>query len=52
MSVRCVAVRCNNTGDPKKGVSMHKSHFSVTEFMSHEVTYEPVNFVISGTGGN
>ena len=45
--VRCVAVRCNNTSDPKKGIHMDKSSFLVPAFMSHGVTYEVVNFVMS-----
>ena len=28
MVKRCVAARCNNTADPKKGISMHKIHFA------------------------
>ena len=27
MPERCVAARCNNVGDPKKGISMHKIPF-------------------------
>ena len=52
LPVRCIAIRCNNTGD-RTCINMiqtcMKSHFSVLS-LSYDVKCEPVNFGISGTG--
>ena len=52
LPVRCIAIRCNNTGD-RTCINMIqtciKSHFSVLS-LSYDVKCEPVNFGISGTG--
>jgi len=53
LPLRCIAVRCNNNGDPTCINVIQiciKSHFSVLSFMSYDVRYEPVNFVVSGAG--
>ena len=50
LPLRCMAVRCNNTGDPTCINVIQiciKSHFSVLS-LSYDVRYEPINFVVSG----
>ena len=51
MSIRYVAVRCNNIGDPKKEMSKDRALNLAFEFLklSHDVTYESVTSVSCGT---
>ena len=51
MPVRCVEIICNSTvalATPRKGQARTQFQFSLFESLCHYVTYQPVNFVISG----